>query len=181
MSLTLKSKGSDKTLDLGSLGVGLLLGVLGLNLTTDNELANIIRLVQVEELADVVGTLGSKTLGNSSVGKAGDVLLTLLDNDKRDDGQVRGDNATTDGLSLALTLAARAVGGVTLAQKKANTVGKKDTLLHGETLLIVTTRDAENVTLELVTNGVTRNFSGHALVHEDTTRGRKGNGMSKLL
>jgi hypothetical protein len=70
---------------------------------------------------------------------------------------------------------------VTLAQEKADTVGKKDTLLHGETLLIVTTRDAENVTLELVTNGVTRNFSGHALVHEDTTRGRKGNGMSKLL
>jgi hypothetical protein len=172
-SLALKSDGGDKTLDLGSLGVGLLLGVLGLNLTTNDKLANVISLVQVEELADVVGTLGSKTLGNSSVGKAGDVLLTLLDNDKRDDGQVRGDNATTDGLSLALTLAARAVGGVTLAQKKANTVGKKDTLLHGETLLIVTTRDTENVTLELIANGVTRNFSGHTLIHEDTAAGKR--------
>jgi hypothetical protein len=81
-SLALKSDRGDKTLDLGSLGVGLLLGVLGLNLTTDNELANIIRLVQVEELADVVGTLGSETLGDSSVGKTGDVLLTLLDDNE---------------------------------------------------------------------------------------------------
>jgi hypothetical protein len=164
----LKSDGGDKTLDLGSLGVGLLLGVLGLNLTTNDELANIIRLVQVEELADVVGTLGTETLGDSSISQSGNVLLTLLNNNKGDDRQVGGNNATTDGLSLALTSAARAVGGVTLAQEKANTVGKKDTLLHGETLLIVTARDAENVTLELIANGVTGDFSGHTLVHEDT-------------
>jgi hypothetical protein len=172
-SLALKSDRGDKTLDLGSLGVGLLLGVLGLNLTTDNELANIISLVQVEELADVVGTLRSETLRNGSIGQSGNVLLTLLDNDKGDDGQIRGDNATTDGLSLALASAAGTVGGVTLAQKKADTVGKKDTLLHGETLLVVTTRDAENVTLELIADGITGNFSGHTLVHEDTASGTR--------
>jgi hypothetical protein len=165
----LESDRGDKTLDLGSLGVGLLLGVLGLNLTTNDELTDIISLVQVEELADVVGTLGSETLGDSSIGQSRDVLFTLLDNDKGEDGQVRVDNASTDGLSLALTSATSTVGGVTLAQEKTDTVGKKNTLLHGETLLIVTTGDAENVTLELVTNGVTRNFSGHTLVHEDTT------------
>jgi hypothetical protein len=168
-SLALKSDGSDETLDLGSLGVGLLLGVLGLDLTTNDELADIIGLVQVEELADVVGTLGSETLGDSSVSKSGNVLLTLLDDNEGEHGQVRGDNAATDGLSLALTSAARTVGGVTLAQEKTDTVGKKDTLLHGETLLIVTSGDTENVTLEFVTDGVTGNFSGHTLVHEDTT------------
>jgi hypothetical protein len=169
-SLALKSDGGDKTLDLGGLGVGLLLGVLGLNLTTNDELTDIISLVQVEELADVVGTLGSETLGDSSIGQSRDVLFTLLDNHKGEDGQVRVDNASTDGLSLALTSATSTVGGVTLAQEETDTVGKKDTLLHGETLLVVTARDAENVTLELVTDGITGDFSGHTLVHEDTAR-----------
>jgi len=47
VTLALENDGGDKTLDLGSLGVGLLLGVLGLNLATDNELADIIILGQV--------------------------------------------------------------------------------------------------------------------------------------
>ena len=47
VALALKNNGSDKTLDLGGLGVGLLLSVLGLNLATDNELADIILLGQV--------------------------------------------------------------------------------------------------------------------------------------
>jgi hypothetical protein len=172
-SLALKSDGGDKTLNLGGLGVGLLLGVLGLNLTTNDELANIISLLQVEELTDVVSTLRSETLGDSSIGQSGNVLFTLLDNNKGDDGQVRRDNASTDGLSLALTSAASTVGGVTLAQEKTDTVGEKDTLLHGETLLVVTARDAENVTLELITDGITGNFSGHTLVHEDTAKQRE--------
>ena len=47
VTLALENDGGDKTLDLGGLGVGLLLGVLGLNLATDNELADIIILGQV--------------------------------------------------------------------------------------------------------------------------------------
>ena len=49
VTLTLENNGGDKTLDLGGLGVGLLLGVLGLNLATDDELADIIILGQVLE------------------------------------------------------------------------------------------------------------------------------------
>jgi hypothetical protein len=48
-------------------------------------------------------------------------------------------------------------------------VRQKNTLLHGETLLVVTTRDTENVSLEFITKGVTRNFLGHALIEETAT------------
>lgn len=47
VALALENDGGDKTLDLGGLGVGLLLGVLGLNLATDDKLADIIILGQV--------------------------------------------------------------------------------------------------------------------------------------
>lgn len=41
MTLVLKTLGSDKTLDLGCLGIWLLSFTLWLNLTTDNKLANL--------------------------------------------------------------------------------------------------------------------------------------------
>jgi hypothetical protein len=41
VALVLETLGSDQTLDLGSLGVGLCALLLGLNLTADNELANL--------------------------------------------------------------------------------------------------------------------------------------------
>ena len=50
VALALEDNGGDKTLDLGGLGVGLLLGVLGLNLAADDKLADIIILGQVLDL-----------------------------------------------------------------------------------------------------------------------------------
>jgi len=41
-----------------------------------------------------------------------------------------------------------------------------DTLLHGETLLVVATGDSEDVSLPLVTDTVTRHLLTHATVHE---------------
>lgn len=43
------------------------------------------------------------------------------------------------------------------------------TLLHGEALLVMTTSDAEDVALELLTKEVTRNLVRDALVVEGTT------------
>ena len=42
-----------------------------------------------------------------------------------------------------------------------------DTLLHGESLLVVTTGDLENVACELRTHRVAGNFVAHAALHED--------------
>jgi len=109
VTLALKGDGGDKALDLGGLGVAVLFGGLGLDLATDDILADIVLLAQVEELADVVSTLGTKALGNNGVGKTGNVLFTLLDNNDREDRKIGSDNATTNGLSLALTGATGAV------------------------------------------------------------------------
>src|SRR5690348_10967416 len=125
--------------------------------------------VTYEELADVVGTLGSEALGDGGVGKTGKVLLTLLDDGDGEDRHVGGDDASADGLALALTGAAGAVARVTLGQQEADTGGEEDSLLHGETLLVVTSGDAEDVTLELVTERVDGNLSGDALVVKDAT------------
>lgn len=103
----------------------------------------------------------------NGVGQAGDVGITLLDNGESEDRQIHADDAATDRLSLALTSAAGAVARVAVSEEEADTVGSKDTLLHGETLLVVSTSDAEDVALELVADRVTGNLSAHALLHED--------------
>ena len=49
-------------------------------------------------------------------------------------------------------------------------MGYKDTLLHGETLLVVSSTDTENVTLELIAEGVSGHFLGDFLLVEHTTK-----------
>ena len=168
VTLALETLGSYETLDLGGLGVGLGTLLLGDDLTSNNELAHIVVLAEVEELSDVVGTLGTETLGDGRVGvsETGDLLLTLLDNNEVESLDIGADDATADRLALALTSAAGAVARVTLGEEQADTVGEEDTLLHGETLLVVTTTDAEDVTLPLFTEGVDLNILGHALLVE---------------
>jgi hypothetical protein len=56
---------------------------------------------------------------------------------------------------------------VTLRQKKPDTRWVHDTLLHRETLLVVSTGDLEDVTFELLSDAVARDFGAHTFVHED--------------
>lgn len=166
VTLALETLGSNQTLDLGGLGVvGLALTGDG---TTDDELADIILLVETEEAADLGGTLGTKSLGDNGVGETGELTLTLLDDAQGKDGEVEVGDGTTDTLALSLTSAARAVAAVTVGKQESGTSGKENTLLHGETLLVVTTSNLEDVTLEFITEGVAGNFSSHALLHEGT-------------
>lgn len=95
------------------------------------------------------------------VGQAGDVGLALLDDAEGEDGEVHADDAAADGLALALTGASGAVAGVAVGEEEADTGRVHDTLLHGETLLVVAAGDAEDVALELVADGVTGDLSAH--------------------
>lgn len=101
------------------------------------------------------------------VGDAGDLVVTLLDDAEGKDGEVHADDATADGLPLALTSATGAVAGVAVSEQETDTGGVHDTLLHRETLLVVAAGDPEDVALELVADGVARDFMTHAAVHED--------------
>lgn len=98
------------------------------------------------------------------VGQAGDVGLALLDDGEGQDGQVHAGDAAADRLALALAGAAGAVARVAGGEQQADTVGGHDTLLHGETLLVVAAGDLEDVALELVAEGVAGNLSTHLIV-----------------
>lgn len=125
------------------------------------EKTHIIFLAETEEAADLGGTLGSETLGVHGVGETGDVGVALLDDAQGKDGQVHGDDAAANRLPLALTSAAGAVSRVAVGEEQADTGWVHDTLLHGEALLVVASSDAEDVALELVADGVTRDLSTH--------------------
>lgn len=168
VALVLETLRSDQTLDLGGLGVGLCALLLGGNLTTDDKLANIIFLAETEEAADLGCALGTETLGVDNVGEAGNVSITLLDDAHGKDSEVHADDATANGLPLALAGATGAVARVTLAEQESDTGRVHDTLLHRETLLVVAAGNPEDVALELITDAVARDFLTHAALHEDT-------------
>ena len=154
-TLVAENSVSNKTLDLGSL-VSLVAVVF--ELTTDDELGDIVLLGETEELADVGSSLGSETAGNSSslVGQTGDFLLALLDNHQVEDADISTNNAATDRLALAFTLTinyeifiyitASSVARHTVSEEEADTVVAENTLLHGETLLIVSSSNATTST-----------------------------------
>ena len=160
-----ESDGGDETLDLGGNGA-VTLSFLSGDGTADDELTDIVVLGQVEELADAGSTLGAKALGNSLISNAGDFGLSLLNNNNVDDGHLGGDDASTDGLSAAISLAAVGVVTVGSVQKKADAVGSQDSLLHGETLLIESSSDTEDVSLVLVSQEVSRDILTDALIVE---------------
>lgn len=64
----------DQTLDLGCLGLGFL-ALLASEGALDHILAHIILLAQVEQLADLGGTLGAQAAGHGAVSQSRDILL----------------------------------------------------------------------------------------------------------
>lgn len=129
VTLALQALTSNQTLDLGSLGVWLGTLLLGSDLSADDKVANIVLLGKVEELADVVSALGTKTLGHDRLGvsQTGDVLFTLLDNDEVKGLHVGTNNATADGFTAALSSTTLTVARSVFAKQKTDTVRYKDT------------------------------------------------------
>jgi hypothetical protein len=167
VTLALQNDGSDETLNLGGLDGGLLTFLLGGDDTFNDVFADIIILGQVEELTDLGSTLRTETTGNGNVSKTGKGIFTLLGNDDGEDSEVSTDDTTTDGFALTFTSTTGTITGVTLGEEQTNTVVQEDTLFHGETLLIVTTSNLHDVTLEFFTKSVSFNFLRNTLIIED--------------
>jgi len=167
VALVLETLRSDQALDLWCLCVWLLSLSLWLNLSSNNELTDIVFLGETKELADLGSALWTETLWVDDICDAWDFGLSLLDDAECEDGKIHGDDASTDGFTLALSSSAGSVAGVSLGKEKADTSWVHDTLLHWETLLVVATGNSEDISLELVSDGVTRNLCAHSLVHED--------------
>lgn len=164
-SLSLQSLRGDQSLDLWSLRVGL---TVLLDSSSDNVVSNVVLLGQTEELSDVVSSLRAQSLWGGDIGQTLNLSITLLDNSQSNDRQVLRDDTSSNGLSLSLTISSGSVTRVTLRQQQSNSGWVQHTLLHWETLLVVTTSDLEDVTLEFVTDRVTLDLLAHTLLVEDT-------------
>ena len=86
MTLALETLGGNEALDLGGLGV-VLLALTGHG-ATDDKFADIILLLQGEEVSDLGGTLGAEALGDNGVSETGELSLALSDNAEGHDSQV---------------------------------------------------------------------------------------------
>lgn len=169
VATTLKADGGDQPLDFGGLSVRLSTLLLGArHLSSNNVFPHIILLGQVEELPDLGRPLGTETLRENSVGESGNLIVTLLDDDKRENGNIGTDDAATNGFALALTGAAGTVARVTVGEEEADTVGEENTLLHRETLFVVATSDTENIAFPLITERISCDLLSNSLVVEDT-------------
>merc|ERR1711935_406755 len=93
-ALALEGDRGDQTLDLGRDQLGLL--ALLLDGAADDVLRDGVALLEGEQLADVVGALGTETTWDLLVGETLNLALTLLDNGQAEDGEVVVDNATAD-------------------------------------------------------------------------------------
>jgi len=159
-SLSSESSVSDQSLDLGGLvsdGLAFLF-----DLSSDDESSDIIILGQSEKFSDSGGSLGSESLGKLGVSETSNGLFTDLDDSKSDDGKIGSDDASSDGLSLSFTGSSGSVALVASLHEKSDSSLDKDTLLHGETILIVTTGNFEDVSLEFITKLVAFDFLTHS-------------------
>ena len=66
--------------------------------------------------------------------------------------------------SIATHITSWSVARLTLAQEKPDTLVGQDTLLHGESLLVVSSSDPHDVALELVAEGVGLELLAHPLL-----------------
>merc|ERR1740128_287962 len=167
MPLALQNHGSDETLDLGGLEPLLLTLLLGKR-PLDDVLANIILGGQVEKLTDLGSPLGSKPPGHSVVGESRDLSLALLDDGHGEDGQVTVHDASTHRLTLALSSTTGPVAGMVLGEQQTHTLVGEHSLLHGETLLVVSTGNPQNVSLELFSECIGIDLLAHPLLVERT-------------
>ena len=151
-TLVAETQVGHQTLDLGRL---VTLVAVVLELAADHELADVVLLAQTEQLADVARTLRTQAAGlrGGLVGQTRNLLLALLHDHQVQNADVGTHDAATHGLALTLTLdvirafrthvATSTVAGHTVGEEQTHTVVAENSLLHGETLLVVSSSDAE--------------------------------------
>ena len=75
------------------------------------------------------------------------ILLSLLDDDKVENAQVAVDDAATHRTTSPVSLTSRSKARMTFLEEQLHTAISKNTLLHGETLLVIATRDSHDIPL----------------------------------
>jgi len=176
-SLSSESSLGDKSLDLRSsvedsvfLGFFtiLLFGDLLLNLSHDDVLSNIILLSKSERLSNVANSLWSESSWSLRISESWNLTLTFNQNFEEDSSKIWSTNATSNWLSLSLTSSSWSVKSGSLSHQNSDSTVDKNTLLHGESLFIISTGDSQSVTLELWSQNDSVNIGTHSSVTEVT-------------
>lgn len=167
VSLALQDDGSDETLNSGRLECRLLAFLLGGNFATDDILANIVILAEIEELSDLASTLRAKSARNSDIGEAGQLLLAILHDDNGQNGKVGAGNTATDRLALTLACATWTITRMALGKQQADSMIEENALLHREALLVISTGNLENIPFKFVAKSIDFDLLRNALVVKD--------------
>jgi len=156
----------DHSLNMGGLVVGL---VTLLDFTVDDVFADVVKFfVESEGAHDSHASLSSESVGTVGIVASSDVLVSLLDNAEGNDGKIGAGDASTDGFTLALTRSAGSVSSSLLSEEDEGSALDEDTLLHGESLLVISSSNSENVALVVVTEVLSVDFLTHSAVEEGT-------------
>ena len=97
-------------------GIRFLLGVFGLNFTSNNEISHIVLLCQIEKLANLARSLGTETFRVRDVGEPRDFSIALFDNGDGEDGKIGTNDAAADRFAFAFSITAGAVAGVAFGE-----------------------------------------------------------------
>jgi len=151
LSAMLQSLGGHQSLNLGCLEDGLL--TILSDRPPDGVFSHIIPLLQVEQLADLGSSLGSESARLLRICESLNLSGSLLDHDEVEHAKVGTNDASTGTLTLAAsTLEMTDVETLhAITEKDAHTLVAEDTLVHAETLLIISTADLEHITSKLST------------------------------
>ncbi len=129
--------------------------------------AHIILLGQAKKFPNLRCSLRPQSLGQNLVCHARYFFVSLLHNTEGQNTQVHSHDAASDTFPPSLTGPSGSIARVTVTEQQSDTGRMHDPLFHGEALLVVASSDAEDVTFEFGSNGVSGNFLAHAAVHED--------------
>ena len=118
------------------------------------------------QLPDFRCSFWTKTTWDGVIGKPGDFTISLLYNSNGENGELTINNASTNWFAFSLSCLSCSVAWVTLAEEETNSSLGKNTLFHGETLLVVTSCDSEDVSIPFFSQGSSIDFCSHSFLIE---------------
>lgn len=125
-------------------------------------------LLDAVQFSDASGSLRTKSSGFSIVSKSRDFLLTLLDKSKGKSLDVGANDASSNRSSLSFSFSFGSVSLGAGLEEKSDSVVAEHSLFHGESVLVESSVDSEDVAFELLSKGIGLNFLTHPSFEEDS-------------
>jgi len=165
-SLSSKSDIGDESLDSGGLIVDLS-SLFDFSGVEDNISSGIVLLCEVEKFSDSGGSLGTSSSWLLFIGESFNGCITLLNDAKSQSRDIGSNDTSSNGFLFSLTSSSGSIGGVSFRHEDTGSASNENTLLHGKSVLVVSSCDLQDVILPAVTKGISRDFSTESLAHED--------------